>query len=107
MDSLLTMINHLIGLALAERPGSGALQLRTLTLDGEGGHVVGRLEHPLARGEVVLRFRVESAQGGNRQSIRFHVVSAPEDLGDGVEPFRRLIETARLTLELDFSEEAP
>lgn len=106
MDSLLTMINHLIARALMQGTGAGAFQLRAVTLDADGGHVVGHFEHAQVRGEVVLRFRVEASTDGLRQSIRLRCLSVPDELGPAFAPFRRLLETARITLDLDFGEEA-
>ena len=104
MNGLLAMLNHLAATALAGRSGGGALQFRSMVLDPEGGRIVARVDHPQCSGEVVLRLRVEESEesDGRRQTIHLSLESVPETLGPHIEPFRRVLEKARLRLELDF-----
>lgn len=104
MNGLLAMLNHLAATALTGGSGGGALQFRSMVLDPEGGRIVARVDHPQCSGEVVLRLRVEESEesDGRRQTIHLSLESVPETLGPHIEPFRRVLEKARLRLELDF-----
>ncbi len=104
MNDLLTFFNHLAATALEQGAGGGAAQVRSLVLDPEGMRLVLWLEHPLARGEAVLRLHTQPAEGG-RQTLRVTVERAPDALGDLLEPFRRVLETARISIDLDFSQQ--
>jgi len=100
VSTLLTALNHLIGTALAGQSGQGALVVRSLTLDAEGARIIARVDHPLCRGEVVLRLRTESPQSG-RQTLRLEVERAPEQFSAALEPFRVLLTSAQLRLDFD------
>jgi hypothetical protein len=50
----------------------------------------------------VLRLRAEPAQG-ERQDLLLTLEQPPAHWGAGVEPLRRVLERARLRLELDFT----
>ncbi len=102
MKDLLSMFNNLLSAWLAEHGGSGNLQVLEIKLDSQGGLVLGRLEYKDWRGDVVLRFHTEAPQG-TRQIVRLTVERWPEKMPAAIEPFRRVLETARLQLELDFS----
>lgn len=110
MNGLLAMLNHLAATALAGSSSGGALQFRSIVLDPDGGRIVARVDHPQCSGEVVLRLQVVDSQAageseesqGRRQTIYLTLESVPEKLGPHIEPFRRVLEKARLRLELDF-----
>lgn len=103
MGDLLTMLNHLLATWLAEQGGGGAIHVREIRLDGRGALVLARLDHKDFNGEAVLRLIVEPAQG-QRQTIRIGVEQWPERLPAALEPFRKLLESARLAIELDLQD---
>lgn len=102
MSDLVTMLNHLAAAWLAEQtPGVGGLELRQIELDGQGGRLALRVDWEGFRGELLLRLHVEPAQG-TRHTLRFEIERWPERMPAGLEPLRRVIETARIRVELDF-----
>ena len=100
MSTLLTALNHLLGTALAGQGGQGAFVVRSLALEADGARLIARVDHPLCQGEVVLRLKIEPPQGG-RQALRLELERAPEGLASALEPFRALLASARLSLEID------
>ncbi|MEE8436687.1 MAG: hypothetical protein V3S64_18005 [bacterium] len=106
MSDLFTLLNHLTEAALAQwklqRKGQGAVQVRGLILDPEGARLVLWLEHPQARGEAVFRIQAEAADG-EKQTLRLTLLHGPAELGPLLEPFRKLLEKAKISIELDFS----
>jgi len=100
MSEVLEFFNHLLGVWLQARGHLPGVTLHRLTLEPEGARLAGRLEHPLARGDFALRLQVAAPREG-RQRLHLSVEQWPEHLPEGLEPFRRLLETARLHLELD------
>ena len=102
MSGLIGLLNALAQAALAEQPEGAALRVRTISLEGEGGHLQGRIDHTTATGEFTLRFTVEAPQGAH-QSIQIVVEQWPEQLPPALEPFRTLLTRARLRLDLDFT----
>lgn len=105
MHPLIEMANHLIATALAEVGESDVLRIRGCQLDESGLHVSAWLDHPKASGEVQLSLRVDPPEGprGLQQTLRLVVERWPDRLPTGMEPLRRVLEKARLKLELDFS----
>lgn len=102
MSDLFTLLNHLTEAALAQGKGQGTVQVRSLILDSEGARLVLWLEHPQARGEAVFRIQAEAADG-EKQTLRLTLIQAPPEFGPLLEPFRKLLEKARVSIELDFS----
>lgn len=102
MSTLLEMLNHLIGAALAERDTYGALQVHRAWLEPDGLRVRATVAHPSCRGEVVLHLVAEPPQG-SRQALRVVVERWPETLPPALDSLRGVLEKARLHLELDFS----
>ena len=102
MSDLFTLLNHLTEAALAQWKGQGSVQVRCLILDPEGARLVLWLEHPQARGEAVFRIQAEAADG-EKQTLRLTLIHGPAELGPLLEPFRKLMEKARISIELDFS----
>lgn len=102
MNDLLTTLNHLLQKALEGGDQTGSVQVRGLVLDGEGARIVLWCEHPLARGEAVLRLTVEAARE-QRQTLRLTLDQGPPELGALLEPFRKLLEKSRVSIDLDFS----
>jgi hypothetical protein len=115
MSALLELLNRLLGEALDQRTAQGAtqgtparggpVQVHSVVLDSEGARVVARLLPPAGEGELVLRLRAEPAQG-ERQALLLTCERGPQAWAPALEPFRHLLERARLRLELDFSEPA-
>ena len=105
MSDLLALLNRLIAQALADQVPSGALRLRSVTLDEGGARIVAELMPPAGEGELVLRLRAEPPQGehGERQHLLLSIEQGPPHWAPGMEPFRRVLERARLRLELDFA----
>lgn len=103
MNGLLDTLNHLISAALAKQGGGSPLALRSVQADADGLKIIARIDHAACKGEVVLRLVAEPPDG-QKQCLRLRVESWPETLPGGMEPFRALLEKARLHLELDFSE---
>lgn len=102
MSDLFTLLNHLTEAALTQFKGQGTVQVRGLILDSEGARLVLWLEHPQARGEAVFRIQAEAADG-EKQKLSLTMIHGPAELGPLLEPFRKLLEKARVTFELDFS----
>ncbi len=108
MNPLLELLDRLIAQALAEQvPAAprGALQVCRVTLDEDGARIVAELRPPAGEGELVLRLRAEPPRGerGERQHLLLTIEQGPQRWAPGLEPFRRVLERARLRLELDFS----
>ena len=105
MSALLDVLNRLIAQALAEQVPEalrGAVQVRQVRLETDGARIVAQLLPPAGEGELVLRLRAEPAQGP-RQHLLLTIEQGPRHWAPGLEPFRRVLERARLRLELDFS----
>lgn len=100
--ALLDVLNNLLATALAGQEGGGAVQIRSLVLDAEGGRVVAHVAATQAQGEVVLRFRADPPLG-DRQTVHLVLEQVPKELSPALAPFRRLLEKARISIELDFS----
>jgi len=103
VSPLLDVLNRLLGEALAQHAPRGAVQVRSVVLDDDGAHAVLQLLPPAGSGEVVLRLRAEPPEGP-RQHLVLTVERGPARWPAALEPFRRVIERARLRLELDFSD---
>ncbi len=99
MAGLLDMLNHLLGAWVAAQPGGGAWQIREVKLDEQGGVMVARVDRGAAQGEIVLRLRADPPQGG-AQTLHVTVERMPEQLPGALEPFRHMLETARVSVEL-------
>ena len=102
MNPLLDLLNRLLAEYLAQHLPPGVVQLRSVVLDEGGAHVVAQLLPPAGSGEVVLRLRAEAPRGAE-QALVLTVERSPETWPAALEPFRRVIERARLRLELDFA----
>ena len=102
MSGLIGLLNALAQAALEDQPEGAALRVRAVSLDGQGGHVQGRIDHAEAAGEFSLRFTVDAPQG-KQQSVQLVVEQWPERLPPALETFRTLLERARLRLDLDFT----
>ena len=103
MNPLLELINHLLAAWLAEQPGGKAWALRELKMDSTGGILVARLDHPKCRGEIAARL-VVSPPEGTRQTLSLKIEQWPDSIPPELKPFKNLLQKARLSLELDFSE---
>jgi hypothetical protein len=117
VNPLLELLNAVLGETLAQPApegaaqgapgGSGggqaaaALQVRSVVLDDTGARIVLSLQGPAGAGELVLRLQAEPPQG-ERQTLGLAVEQPPERWPAALEPFRRVLERARLRLELDF-----
>lgn len=106
MSALLEALNRLLGEALAGQAPGGAVQVRSVLLDAQGARIVAQVRAPVGEGELVLRLQAAPPEG-DRQSLVLTLERAPEHWAPVLEPFRRVLERARLRLELDFSEPAP
>ena len=102
MSDLFTLLNHLTEAALAQWKGAGTVQVRGLILDPEGARLVLWLDHPQARGEAVIRIQA-GAIDGEKQTLRLTLLHGPAELGPLLEPFRKVLEKAKISIELDFS----
>ena len=101
MSDLLQMANHLLTAWLSGQPAGGAWQTREIRLDGEGGTIIGQLTHAHWSGDVVVRVNIEPAQG-RQQTLRLTVEQWPQRMPAALEALRDVLQSARLTLELDF-----
>lgn len=104
MTPLLELLNRLLaeGLAQEDAPGAGrAVQVRSVVLDEAGAHIVAALAPPAGEGELVLRLRAEPPEG-ERQTLALTVERGPAGWAPALEPFRRVLERARVRIDLDF-----
>ena len=109
MNDLVAALNHLLaawlaGEAARERAGEspGApFALRELNLEPDGFRLVAGSGRGAAAGDWVLRGRIEPERG-DRQLLHLACERAPERLPELLAALRPLLESARLTLELDF-----
>ncbi|MCZ6554276.1 MAG: hypothetical protein O7A67_10810 [SAR324 cluster bacterium] len=100
MNDLLSVLNHLIAAWLAEGGGAGPhLQLREVKLEPGGFRVLARLDHPAAGGELLLRGEIESGAGAEHK-IHLRIERCPERLHPALERFRKVLETARGTIQI-------
>lgn len=108
MTLLLDAMEHLLAAALAERLRRAApdapLALSRVTLEPDGFRAVLRIGPPGAAEECALRGRIEDEHAG-RQRVHLTCERLPDSLPESLAAFRALLETARLTLELDFRTE--
>lgn len=102
MSQLITMVNHLLQTWMAQAAPGEKWQFHALTLDETGGKILGRVNFKDFSGDVLARLTVEDA-GENRQVIRLKIEQWPQQMPPSAEAFRKLLEKARLTLELDFT----
>jgi hypothetical protein len=105
MSMLLEAMGHLLAAGLEARlsravPGA-RWALREVTLEPDGFRAVLWLGEAGAARECVLRGRIEDEQAG-RQRVQLFCERLPERLPEPLAALRPLLETARLTLELDF-----
>lgn len=103
MNTLLEALNRLLAEALAGQSAQGTLRVRSVLLDEAGAHVTLQLHQPAGEGELLLRLQVHPPQG-DQQRLVLTLERGPERWAPALEAFRRVLERARLTLELDFSE---
>ena len=105
MNDLLAVLNHILAAwagGLIERDISwGGLTLNDLMLEEDGFRAWGRIERGGATGEIVLRGRIEPGSGG-RQRIHLRLERWPEKLPPAMESFRSILESMRITVEVDF-----
>jgi hypothetical protein len=102
MSGLLESMGHLAAAALAASGGrAGAITLGEVALEPDGFRVVARVSGESAQGELVVLGRIEGEHAG-RQRIHLTCERTPEVLPEPLAAFRELIETARVTIELDF-----
>lgn len=103
MGGLLAMLNHLAATWLAGHAGAGAgWRFTDITLDAQGALLRAEISQGGFAGEVQLRLVAGEGAAG-RQSLQMKVERWPETIPPALEPFRKMLETARLTLELDFN----
>jgi hypothetical protein len=104
MHPLIEMANHLIAAALAEGGAAGPVRVRSCVLDDAGIRLSVWLDHPGASGEARLNVLVAPTPGAapGRHTVRIAIERWPERLPGWVEPLRRILERAKLNLELDF-----
>jgi hypothetical protein len=105
MHPLIEMANHVIAAALAAAGQGGALRVRSCALDESGARISAWLDHPAAAGEVRLALRIDPPQGtaGLQQAVCLTVEQWPDHLAPALEPLRRVLQKAKLTVDLDFS----
>lgn len=102
MGGLLAMLNHLAATWLAGQEAGAAWRFTEIALDAQGGIVRAEVATAGFAGQVVLRLMAGPPQDG-RQSVYLAVEQWPATMPPALEPFRRVLEKARLTLELDFT----
>jgi len=107
VSTLLEAFNSLLATAIAEglagQVAPDSVEVRSVVLDIEGARIEARLRPPAGEGPLVLRLRAESTRG-EQQALVLTCEQAPEHWNPALEPFRRVLERARLRLELDFTE---
>lgn len=102
LDGVLGALNHLIAAYLDEAAdGGSALALESVTLDETGCRIAGRIRSASHIDRFLLRLEVAPPQG-DLQALRLSVEQWPAHLPAPVETFRRLLDKARITVELDF-----
>lgn len=99
MSTLLQMLNHLLSAWLSTAPADGTWQLRQASLTAEGGHLRGRVDHPLAEGEFILSMKIEPLLDG-RQDVILRIDQWPDKLPPLMESLRPLLEHSTLRAEL-------
>jgi hypothetical protein len=107
VNPLLELLNRVLGEALdpalaGEVALGRGVQVRSVVLDEQGARIVLLLQPPAGEGELVLRLQAEPPQG-ERQSLALTLEQPPPHWHPALEPLRRVLERARLRLELDFS----
>lgn len=101
MSPLVTALNNFITAWIAEQAAGGTFAVKEFTLHETGGRLRGWVDLPPFRGEVVIDLIAEAPQG-NRQAFQFRVESWPADMPALLEALRRVLETARIRVELEF-----
>lgn len=108
MNPLLEALDHLLAAALSAAPAGGAprgpVALSAVTLEPDGFRIAVRIGADGSGGECLLRGRIEGEHAG-RQRVHLTCERLPEALPDALAVFRPLLETARITIELDFRPE--
>ena len=104
MHPLIEMANHLVAAALAQAGESDRLRIRHVQVDESGLRMIAWLDHPKASGEVHLTLRVDPPTGpqGLQQTVHLVVDRWPDHLPKALEPLRRVLEKAKVRVELDF-----
>ncbi|HEX7926677.1 MAG TPA: hypothetical protein VF678_03735 [bacterium] len=105
MHPLIEMANHILATALAQAGTSDTVRVRNVQFDDAGLRISAWLDHPKASGEVQLALRVDPPTGpeGQQQTLRLVVERWPDKLPSALEPLRRVLEKAKVKVELDFS----
>ncbi|MBI4082665.1 MAG: hypothetical protein HY423_08655 [Candidatus Lambdaproteobacteria bacterium] len=104
MNGTIDVLNRLVAAWIERQAGVGPFRVRQMVLEPDGARLLGRWDHAQAAGELALRIRIEPAREG-RQRLHLGVERLPERLPAALEPFRRLLATATLTLELNLEPE--
>ena len=102
MGGLLDMLNHLAATWVARQNAGAAWRFTEIALDAQGGTVRVEVAQGGFAGQAVLRIVADPPQEG-RQTLRLKVEQWPATMPEGLEPFRNMLEKARLNLELDFN----
>ncbi len=108
MSDLISLLNNLLATwisgQMASQPAAAAeakgLHLQEVKLHGQGALLQGTLNQGGWQGEFLLRVEAEPPREG-RHTLRFVVERWPQHIPAGLAPFRKMLETARLSL--DFS----
>jgi hypothetical protein len=102
MGGLLAMLNHLAATWLARQEAGAAWRFTEIALDAQGGTVRAEVAQGGFAGQVLLRLEADPPQDG-RQTLHLKVEQWPATMPPALEPFRRVLQKARLNLELDFN----
>ena len=102
MDGLLGMLNHILAAWLRQLQEGEDWIIHEVRLDSQGGFMRAEVTRGDFQGEVVIRFHAGPPREA-RQTLHVAVEQWPAHMPEALERFRKVLEKARLQIDLDFS----